>query len=334
MKIVNRYNIKKKLIRLFNKFGKRVIFTNTDLDRAIERYGLSHDDMKELAKRRMIKNYNGMSKDELYYTLIRSEKSLQEDSYLKYLKISTNNDLDERINHIQLLTAKLDNKLSYIERAQIFEELERLKNKYKVKNADERTRRRVIKKTVKITNDLYNVQKQHTKLQHDQTYFGLRDLKHLFTNDEVYYEAIFARPALKNRFEEYEIARNRSIITMKEYLAAIYLHLKKLIDEKQKSTKDEQKIQVRVSVVFIRVNDPFDRYIEYVDSDSLILRRGDDTQVFISNLYDSLLENFEKKKHSLRGSNLVFDGIELTLVQFIKLKLKRGGSYIPTPDWI
>ena len=332
MKIVNRYNIKKKLIRLFNKFGKRVIFTNTDLDRAIERYGLSHDDMKELAKRRMIKNYNGMSKDELYYTLIRSEKSLQEDSYLKYLKISTNNDLDERINHMQLLTAKLDNKLSYIERAEIFEELEKLKNKYKVKNADERTRRRVIKKTVKITNDLYNVQKQHTKLQHDQTYFGLRDLKHLFTNDEVYYEAIFARPALKNRFEEYEIARNRSIITMKEYLAAIYLDLKKLIDEKQ--TKDEQKIQVRVSVVFIKVNDPFDRYIEYVDSDSLILRRGDDTQVFISNLYDSLLENFEKKKHSLRGSNLVFDGIELTLVQFIKLKLKRGGSYIPTPDWI
>ena len=332
MKIVNRYNIKKKLIRLFNKFGKRVIFTNTDLDRAIERYGLSHDDMKELAKRRMIKNYNGMSKDELYYTLIRSEKSLQEDSYLKYLKISTNNDLDERINHMQLLTAKLDNKLSYIERAEIFEELEKLKNKYKVKNADERTRRRLIKKTVKITNDLYNVQKQHTKLQHDQTYFGLRDLKHLFTNDEVNYEAIFARPALKNRFEEYEIARNRSIITMKEYLAAIYLDLKKLIDEKQ--TKDEQKIQVRVSVVFIKVNDPFDRYIEYVDIDSLILRRGDDTQVFISNLYDSLLENFEKKKHSLRGSNLVFDGIELTLVQFIKLKLKRGGSYIPTPDCI
>ena len=138
----------------------------------------------------------------------------------------------------------------------------------------------------------------------------MRDLKHLFTNDEVYYEAIFVRSALKNRFEEYEIAR------------------------KQKSTKNKQKIQVRVSVVFIKVNDPFDRYIEYVDSDSLILRRADDTQVFISNLYDSLLENFEKKKHALRGSNLVFDGIELTLVQFIKLKLKRGGSYIPTPDWI
>ena len=83
MKIVNRYNIKKKVISLFDQFGKRVIFTYTDLDRAIERYGLSHDDMKELAKRRMIKNYNGMSKDELYYTLIRSEKSLQEDSYLK-----------------------------------------------------------------------------------------------------------------------------------------------------------------------------------------------------------------------------------------------------------
>ena len=131
---------------------------------------------------------------------------------------------------------------------------------------------------------------------------------------------------------KYQVTENA--FNEREYLTAIYLPLKKLIDEKQKSTRMEQKVQLRVSAVFVKVNNPFDRYIEYADSDSLILRRADDTQVFITKLYDSLLENFEKKQNSLRGSNLVFDGIDLTLVQFIKLRLKTGGSYVPTPNWI
>ena len=94
----------------------------------------------------------------------------------------------------------------------------------------------------------------------------------------------------------------------------------------------EQKIQLRVSVTFAKTNNPFDRQIKYVDSDSLGLRRADDTSEFIKMLYDSVLKNFEKEKNTLRGSNLVFGGVELTLVQFIKLKIKRGGSYIPTPN--
>ena len=44
-----------------------------------------------------------------------------------------------------------------------------------------------------------------------------------------------------------------------------------------------------------------------------------------------MLENFEKKQNSLKGSNLVFDGVDLTYVQFIRLKTKRAGSDIPTP---
>ena len=330
---MNRHNINKILIRIFNRLAKRAMFTNTDLVRAIELYRLSLDDMKEIAKSRMIRNYNGMAKDKLYYTLLRSEKSPQKHSYLKYSKVSTNSDLDAGINHARLLTSKLGNKLTNIEMAEIFKILNDLKKRY-VEASNERVRRRVIRQIVKITDDLYNVQKQHTKLQHDQTYFGLRDLKYLFTNDEVDYEAIFVRSALENRLEEYEISGNRQTLSMREYLTAIYLPLKKLIDEKQKSTRMEQMVQLRVSAVFVKVNNPFDRYIEYADSDSLILRRADDTQVFITKLYDSLLENFEKKQNSLRGSNLVFDGIDLTLVQFIKLRLKTGGSYIPTPNWI
>ena len=181
--------------------------------------------MKEVAESRMIKNYDGITKDELYYTFIRSEKAPQEESYLKYSKISTNNDIDSRINHIKVLTSKLSNKITNIERTNILEYLKALKKRY-IESSNEQIRKRVIRKVVKITNELYNIQKQHTKLQHDQTYFGLRDIKYLF-NNKVDYEAIYVRSALKNRFEEYEIPGNREILSMREYLKAIYHSLKK-----------------------------------------------------------------------------------------------------------
>lgn len=85
--------------------------------------------MKEVAESRMIKNYDGITKDELYYTFIRSEKAPQEESYLKYSKISTNNDIDSRINHIKVLTSKLSNKITNIERTNILEYLKALKKK-------------------------------------------------------------------------------------------------------------------------------------------------------------------------------------------------------------
>ena len=39
LKIVNRHNINEKLTRIFNELGKRTIFTNSELDEAIELYG-------------------------------------------------------------------------------------------------------------------------------------------------------------------------------------------------------------------------------------------------------------------------------------------------------
>ena len=117
----------------------------------------------------------------------------------------------------------------------------------------------VIERTVKITNDLYNKQKQDTRLLHDQEYFGLRDLKYLFEEDNNDYEAIFVRSALDGRFEEYEISFSRQVLSLKEYLTMIYLPLKKLIDGKQKSNKLEYKVQLRVVAVFTKVNNESER---------------------------------------------------------------------------
>ena len=75
------------------------------------------------------------------------------------------------------------------------------------------------------------------------------------------------------------------MMSVEEYLRTIYLPLKKSIDKKQQSINDEQKIIIRVMVVFVKVNNPLDRYIKYIDSDGLILRKRDDTHKFINELF-------------------------------------------------
>ena len=44
------------------------------------------------------------------------------------------------------------------------------------------------------------------------------------------------------------------------------------------------------------------------------------------------MENYEREQDTLRNaSNFVFDYVNLTIVKFHSIELKRGGSYIPTP---
>ena len=59
-KIANRRNINNKLKRLFANEKDR--FTKSDLNKAIKLNDLSHDDLKNIARFRKIKNFNSLSK--------------------------------------------------------------------------------------------------------------------------------------------------------------------------------------------------------------------------------------------------------------------------------
>ena len=100
------------------------------------------------------------------------------------------------------MTAKLGNILTNKERHEIASEMYRMENTKHTKT----TREREIIRLVKITNDLYNKQKQHTSRHHDQTYYGIKNIGNLF-EDEIddYYEDILVRWCFDNSFEEYKI---------------------------------------------------------------------------------------------------------------------------------
>lgn len=68
-----------------------------------------------------------MRNDQLYYTLVMSEKSPLEDNYMKYLKNVVSGDLNERIKHIRLLVAKINDQITNVKRSNIFKEINELK---------------------------------------------------------------------------------------------------------------------------------------------------------------------------------------------------------------
>ena len=64
------------------------------------------------------------------------------------------------------------------------------------------------------------------------------------------------------------------------------------------------------------------------------MRYGSDVDKVINDLYVSQLKSYENKSNQLRGSNFIFSNVDLTYLQVVKLKLKRVGTYVETPEWI
>ena len=120
-----------------------------------------------------------------------------------------------------------------------------------------------------------------------------------------------------------------------EYLATITPQVANLIEEKKNSTQDEQKVQLTVAIIFKHITNPTKKYTIYVKSKNIEMRTKDDTDDIITKLLEPFLGNYEREENILRnGSSYVFDCVDLALVQFHSIQLKRGSSYIPSPKSI
>ena len=68
-------------------------------------------------------------------------------------------------------------------------------------------------------------------------------------------------------------------------------------------------------------------------SDNIDIMIGADTNEIIKNLFNSLLQRYQKGlEGSMRGSDFVFDYVESLNYIFHKVDLKRSESYIETLD--
>ena len=70
----------------------------------------------------------------------------------------------------------------------------------------------------------------------------------------------------------------------------------------------------------------------YVWSDNVSIMRGSDTDDIIRELFKSFLRNYQEELKIIKGSDVVFEIVELMDYKLHRVCLRRGGSYIKSPE--
>ena len=134
-----------------------------------------------------------------------------------------------------------------------------------------------------------------------------------------------------------EEIKTRDKLSIKQYLYMIMPYLSDLIN-KQKNNRDgsnEWKIQLNMGVNFISSNDTGEVRTFLVRSDNEEIRSGKEANHIINGLLKSFLSNYQNEEKILRnGSNFVFESVNILYYNIHNIKLKRGKSYIKSPEWI
>ena len=63
----------------------------------------SIDDLQEIAKLTGIKNYDNLTKEDLTFSLLKSESNPAECNYMEYFNNGTNDEIKSKINDIRLM---------------------------------------------------------------------------------------------------------------------------------------------------------------------------------------------------------------------------------------
>ena len=90
-----------------------------------------------------------------------------------------------------------------------------------------------------------------------------------------------------------------------------------------------------MSINFISSKDSNETRTVHTKSGNIEMMIGNETNEVIEELFDSLLQKYQKGlEESMKGSKLIFDIVDLLYYKFLKISLNRGGSYTDSPNWL
>ena len=153
-----------------------------------------------------------------------------------------------------------------------------------------------------------------------------------------YYKPILVEISFKNNYKYYESRGDKDKkLSVKQYLYKIMPYLSDLINDHKtnENNSNEWKIQINMHVNFVSSNDTGEIRTIFVWSDNEEIRLGNETDDIIKGLINSFLNNYQKEEIILRnGSGFVFESVDLLSYHVHKTSLKRGKSYIKSPEWL
>ena len=90
---------------------------------------MSIDNLQKIAILRRIKNYDNLSREDLIYTILRSESNLVESNYIKYINNNTDDKIKAKINNIRTILSRLGNIVTKNNRNKIRKKLYEIEKK-------------------------------------------------------------------------------------------------------------------------------------------------------------------------------------------------------------
>ena len=87
-------------------------------------------------------------------------------------------------------------------------------------------------------------------------------------------------------------------------------------------------------VNFIFSKDTGETRTIYVWSDNVSIMQGSDTYDIITEIFRSFLHNYQEELTKIKGRDFVFGGVEIVDYKLDRERLRRGGSYLKSPEWL
>ena len=87
-------------------------------------------------------------------------------------------------------------------------------------------------------------------------------------------------------------------------------------------------------VNFISSRDTGETRIYYVWSDNVSIMQGIDTNDIIKELFESFLHDYQEKLKTIKGSDFVFESVDLIDYKLHRVRFNRCGSCIKSSKWL
>ena len=181
--------------------------------------------------------------------------------------------------------------------------------------------------------EIFLDKKKETKASKVRT---LRDIKNLFEHEkdeENYYKPVRVNNFWSNNYIEYKSNGDRNkTLSVEEYLNKISPYLKDIINNLKIS--DAWKIQLKIANDFISSVDNDEDRVMHLKSGNIEIMINDEADEVIKEIFDALKNRYQINLESMKGSEFVFNYVQLLHYKCHKVNPNRGGSYIDSPDWI
>ena len=269
-----------------------------------------------------MKNYEEMLNKELTISLLKSKQSIA--------KLFNKLD-DEKISDIRRIFDRLRDILPkrYREEKKLYE----IENDEDLSEAEKEENDEYLRELVRNFN---NKEKYSPYDCDDFDYYGIRDIENLFYEfvKEDYYKPILVKSSFKGNYKYYESRGDKEKrLSVKQYLNKITPHLYDLINDHMISRR-VWKIQISTRVNFISSKDTGETRTIYVWSDNVSIMWGSDTDDIIREIFRSFLRNYQEELKIIKGSDFVFESVELMDYKLHRVRLRIGVSYVKSPKWL